>query len=160
GVIRLSERFVKSDPLSPGDERKMLRHIDAEAKSYLEGIKRAGFDRVVGTSGTILSLGAVAAAENGRPDRDALRNLRISAKQIRRIRKKVVSLSLQKRLRIPALEPRRADLSVAGAVLLDAILRRLGADELTLCDLSLREGLVLDYIARHRKEIVQANRYP
>src|SRR5215217_7317242 len=27
GVIRLSERFVKSDPISPRDERKMVRHI-------------------------------------------------------------------------------------------------------------------------------------
>ena len=48
----------------------------------------------------------------------------------------------------------------AGAILLDTILRRLGADEITLCDLSLREGLVLDYIARHRKQIAQADRYP
>src|SRR5262249_12712472 len=32
--------------------------------------------------------------------------------------------------------------------------------ELTLCDLSLREGLILDYIARHRKQIAQADRYP
>jgi exopolyphosphatase/guanosine-5'-triphosphate,3'-diphosphate pyrophosphatase len=39
-------------------------------------------------------------------------------------------------------------------------MRRLGASELTLCDLSLREGLVLDYIARHRKQIAQAERYP
>ena len=61
---------------------------------------------------------------------------------------------------MPGLEPRRADLAVAGAILLDAILRRLGADEITLCDMSLREGLVLDYVARHRKEIVQADRYP
>jgi exopolyphosphatase / guanosine-5'-triphosphate,3'-diphosphate pyrophosphatase len=71
-----------------------------------------------------------------------------------------VELSLEKRLRVPGLEPRRADLSVAGAVLLDAIVRRLGADDITLCDMSLREGLVLDYIARHRKEIAQADRYP
>jgi exopolyphosphatase/guanosine-5'-triphosphate,3'-diphosphate pyrophosphatase len=49
---------------------------------------------------------------------------------------------------------------VAGSILLDQILRRLGAPEITLCDLSLREGLVLDYIARHRKEIAQADRYP
>ena len=61
---------------------------------------------------------------------------------------------------MPGLEPRRADLAVAGAILLDEILRRLGADEITLCDLSLREGLVLDYISRHRKEIAQADRYP
>src|SRR6202008_929307 len=31
GVIRLTERFVKSDPLAPRDERKLVKHIDAEA---------------------------------------------------------------------------------------------------------------------------------
>src|SRR5205823_4246347 len=67
---------------------------------------------------------------------------------------------LERRLRIAGLEPRRADLVVAGAVLLDTLMKRLGAAEATLCDLSLREGLVLDYIARHRKQIVQADRYP
>src|SRR5262249_5445498 len=56
--------------------------------------------------------------------------------------------------------PRRADLAVSGAILLDTILRRLNADEISLCDLSLREGLILDYIAKHRKEIAQADRYP
>ena len=80
------------------------------------------------------------------------RNRRVSAKQLRRVRKDLVALDLEKRLRVPGLEPRRADLAVAGAILLDTILRRLGADEITLCDLSLREGLVLDYIARHREE--------
>src|SRR5207249_11173810 len=89
-----------------------------------------------------------------------LRNRRFTAKQIRRARKDLVALDLEERLRIPGLEPRRADLAVAGAILLDEILRRLGAKEITLCDLSLREGLVLDYIARHRKEIAQADRYP
>ena len=70
------------------------------------------------------------------------------------------SLDLQRRLRVPGLEPRRADIAVAGALLLDTIVRRLDAQEITLCDLSLREGLVLDYIERHRKQIVQAERYP
>ncbi len=74
--------------------------------------------------------------------------------------KTVTAADLEKRLRIPGLDPRRADLVVAGAILLDTILKRLGATEITLCDLSLREGLVLDYIARHRKEIAQADRYP
>jgi exopolyphosphatase/guanosine-5'-triphosphate,3'-diphosphate pyrophosphatase len=161
GVIRLTERFVKSDPISSRDERKLVRHIDAELDRYLEKITRAGFDRVVGTSGTILSLGAVAAAADhgGNPVRE-LRNRRISAKHIRRIRKLVTSVSLQKRLQIPGLDPRRADLVVAGAILIDTLLKRLDASDITLCDLSLREGLVLDYIARHRKEIAQADRYP
>jgi exopolyphosphatase/guanosine-5'-triphosphate,3'-diphosphate pyrophosphatase len=160
GVIRLTERFVKTDPISPRDERKLVRHIHAELDQYLDKITRAGFDRVVGTSGTILSLGAIAAAEvEGAPVRE-LRNRRISAKQIRRIRKLVTSVNLQKRLQIPGLDPRRADLVVAGAILVDTVLKRLEASEVALCDLSLREGLVLDYIARHRREIAQADRIP
>ena len=159
GVIRLSERFVKTDPLDRRDARKLVRHIDAEIGRYLDQVARAGFDRVVGTSGTILSLGAVAIASDGRPG-GTLRNRRVSSKQIRRLRKELTSLDLEQRLQVPGLEPRRADLAVAGAILLDEILRRLGAADITLCDLSLREGLVLDYIARHRKEIAQADRYP
>ena len=160
GVIRLTERFVKTDPLEPRDERKLARHIHSEIGKYLQQINRAGFDRVIGTSGTILSLGAVAAAAEGRTPGAPLRNRRVSAKQIRRVRQELISLNLDKRLRVPGLEPRRADLAVGGAILLDELLRGLGATEITLCDLSLREGLVLDYIARHRKEIAQADRYP
>ena len=160
GVIRLTERFVKTDPLEPRDERKLVRYIDAEIGKYLHQIARAGFDRVIGTSGTILSLGAVAAAAEGLAVDAPLRNRRFTAKHIRRVRKDLTSLDLEQRLHVPGLEPRRADLAVAGAILVDELLKRLGADEITLCDLSLREGLVLDYIARHRKEIAQADRYP
>src|SRR5882762_3958964 len=160
GVIRLTERFVKSDPIDSRDERKLVRHIDAEIGKYLHQIARGGFERVIGTSGTILSLGAVASAADGLPPGAPLRNRRFTAKQIRRIRKELVALDLERRLRVPGLEPRRADLAVAGAILLDEILRRLGVEEITPCDLSLREGLILDYISRHRKEIAQADRYP
>jgi len=160
GVIRLTERFVKSDPLEARDERKLIRHIQMEIGAYLKQIAQGGFDRLIGTSGTILSLGSVAVAAEHRGASGALRNRRISAKQLRRLRKELVGMTLEQRLRVPGLEPRRADLAVAGAILLEEIVRRLRADEITLCDLSLREGLVLDYIARHRKEIAQADRYP
>jgi len=159
GVIRLTERFVKSDPLEPRDERKLVRFIDDQIGKYLGQIARNGFARVIGTSGTILSLGAVALAEEGQLG-VPLRNRRISAKQLHRLRKNLAALSLEKRLRVPGLEPRRTDLVVAGAILIDEILRRLGADDLTLCDLSLREGLVLDYVSRHRQQIAHADRYP
>jgi exopolyphosphatase/guanosine-5'-triphosphate,3'-diphosphate pyrophosphatase len=158
GVIRLTERFVKSDPISSRDERKLVKHIEAELDQHLEKITNAGFDRVVGTSGTILSLGAIAIGESERAA--AVRNRRISAKQIHRVRKQLTSLNLEKRLEVPGLDPRRADLAVSGAILLDTILKRLNATEISLCDLSLREGLILDYIAKHRKEIAQADRYP
>jgi exopolyphosphatase/guanosine-5'-triphosphate,3'-diphosphate pyrophosphatase len=160
GVIRLTERFVKSDPLDEHDERQLTRHILGEIDRHCDQIAAIGFDRVIGTSGTILSLGAVAAtAQRGTPPTE-LRNLRISAKQVHRLRKDVVALDLEQRLALPGLDPRRADLVVGGAVLLDTILRRLGASELTLCDLALREGLVLDYIRRNRQQIAHADSIP
>ena len=160
GVIRLTERFVHSDPLSRRDEQKLTKHVLEEIDRHCEQITATGFDRVIGTSGTILSLGAVAVAIAGGAPPTELRNLRVSAKQIRRLRKEIVGLPLERRLAIPGLDPRRADLVVAGAVLLDAILRRLGAADLTLCDLALREGLVLDYIRRNSKHIAQVDSIP
>jgi exopolyphosphatase/guanosine-5'-triphosphate,3'-diphosphate pyrophosphatase len=160
GVIRLTERFVRSDPLAERDERRMVRHILEQIERHCDQIAAAGFDRVIGTSGTILSLGAVATAMTRGAAPDELRNLRVPAKQLRRLRKAVVDMDVEQRLAMPGLDPRRADLVVAGAVLVDTIIRRLGAEELTLCDLALREGLVLDYIRRNRRKIARIDRVP
>ncbi len=159
GVIRLTERFVKSDPLSDGDERRLVKHLNREMGPYLDQVVARGFDRLIGTSGTILSLGTLASADGGAP-LEELRNRRVSAKALHKLRKRLTSLSLEGRLAVPGLDPRRADLSVAGSVLLDTLVRRLGAGELTLCDLALREGLILDYIHRNSARIRKVERYP
>jgi exopolyphosphatase/guanosine-5'-triphosphate,3'-diphosphate pyrophosphatase len=160
GVIRLTERFVKSDPLSERDERKLVKHLNRQMAGTLDEIALRGFARVIGTSGTILSLGALAIADGEGPPPVDLRNRRVSAKALHRLRKRLAAADLEERLQIPGLDPRRADLSVAGVVLLDTIIRRLGADEFTLCDLALREGLVLDYIHRNSARIRKVERYP
>lgn len=160
GVIRLTERFVRSEPIAGRDERRMVKFIGEQVDRYLGHIIDAGFDRVVGTSGTILSLGAVATAIDRGSAPEELRNLRVPAKNIRRVRKVVTGLDLEERLHMAGLDPRRADLVVAGSVLLDTLLRGLGADEITLCDLALREGLILDYILQHGRDIARIDRYP
>ncbi len=160
GVIRLTQRFVTSDPLSGRDERKIVKHIGEQVDRYVRHIVSAGFDRVIGTSGTIISLGTVATAVDRGGVPPETRNLRVSTKSIRRLRKLATELDLEERLHLPGLDPRRADLTPAGAILLDALLRKLNASELTLCDLALREGLVLDYIHRHRSDIARVDRYP
>jgi exopolyphosphatase / guanosine-5'-triphosphate,3'-diphosphate pyrophosphatase len=160
GVIRLTERFVRTDPLAQRDERRLVKHINKEIGGYLETIAGKRFDRVIGTSGTILSLGALALSEDGIVRDEALRNRRVSAKAIRRLRKRLTESDLESRLHMDGLDPRRADIAVAGCVLLDSVLRRLGADDITLCDLALREGLVLDYIHRNTATIRKIERYP
>ena len=158
-MIRLTERFVKSDPL----ERRR-RAAAREASQSRDGRlhrsdRERGFDRVIGTSGTILSLGAVAASEDGDRAED-LRNRRVSAEVAAPAAQAPDRVDIEERLATPGMDPRRADLSVAGSVLFDTIIRRLGADEFTLCDLALREGLVLDYIHRNSARIRKVERYP
>ena len=159
GVIRLTERFVRTDPLTRHDQRRLVKFVNKEMGSYLDQVAGRGFERLIGTSGTILSLGTMAVAESGDVPED-IRNRRVPAKALRRLRKRLVEADITERLRIPGMDPRRADLSVAGAVLFDTIVRRLGADEFTLCDLALREGLVLDYIRRNSARIRKVERYP
>ena len=160
GVIRLTEQFVESDPLSRRDERRMVKHINEVIGPIADRIKGKHFDRVIGTSGTILSLGGLSVSEDRSIGSDDLRNRRIPIKQIRKLRKDLSALNLAERVTIPGLDPRRADLAVAGSILLDTILRRIGAKELTLCDLALREGLALDYIHQNRAHIAKVEQYP
>ncbi len=160
GVIRLTEQFIRSDPLNRRDERQMVSHITETIAPTVEKIVGRGFDRVIGTSGTILSLGALAVGEGRAVGSDDLRSRRVSNKQIRRLRREVCALDLAGRLRLPGLDPRRADLAAAGSILLDTLLRQIGAVELTLCDLALREGLALDYLSRNRAHIAKVEQFP
>ena len=160
GVIRLTEQFVRTDPIERRDVRRMTRSINTAIAPSVGKIVDHGFDRVIGTSGTILSLGGLAVGDGLAVGSDDLRNRRISVKQIRRLRREITTMTLAERLRIPGLDPRRADLAVAGSILLDTILKKLDAKELTLCDLALREGLALDYIHRNKAHIAKVEKYP
>jgi exopolyphosphatase/guanosine-5'-triphosphate,3'-diphosphate pyrophosphatase len=150
GAIRLTERFAGTDPLVKRDERRLTRFIRRETGAFIRQLRKRGFDRVIGTSGTILSLGALAAGKSAAAD---VRNLRVSARSLHRLRKTLVRLPLKDRLDLPGLDPRRADLAVAGAVLFDTLIDALKVEEFTLCDFALREGLVLDYIQKNQAHI-------
>src|SRR5262245_28829907 len=143
--------------MSLREQLKLVRHIHGEINPYLKQLSRRRIERVIGTSGTILSLGALAA---GRRPTDDIRNLKVSVKALSRMSRRLTAMTLQQRLKLPNLDPRRADLAPAGALLLDELLDGLGAEEITLCDFALREGLILDYIARNGSHIKTVERYP
>jgi exopolyphosphatase/guanosine-5'-triphosphate,3'-diphosphate pyrophosphatase len=158
GVLRLAEQFVHSDPLSKGDERRLTRHIVEQVGPTARQMAETGFDRVIGTSGTIRAIAEIAIGVDSGAG-DEMHHRRMSAKQLRRVRKEITALEWQARLKLPNLDPRRADLLVPGAILLDTIVTRLGATEIVLSDYALREGLLLDYIRRHLRDIQRVERY-
>jgi len=160
GVLRLTERFAHSDPLSSSDETRLLRSIRESLGPHLERARNGPSARVVGTSGTILALGALAhEIETGRLP-EALHHVSVKADSFRALRRRLVAMTLAQRLKLPGLDAARADIIVAGAVLVDEILAAVGAREVTLCEWALREGVLLDYIQSHRRSLARAARCP
>lgn len=159
GVIRLTDKYVHGDPLPGNDERRMAKHIRETCEEPVRQIRTAGFNRVILTSGTAVSLGQIALNRRDAGG-DTVHHARVSAKQLHRARKQIVALDMAGRLKLPGLDAGRSDLIVSGAVLLDTLVQMLGAKEVILSDLALREGLVLDYIEQNRSRIASIDRFP
>ncbi len=161
GALRTSERFVHSDPLSAKDEARLVSHVRDSLAPALSELRASGFERLVGTSGTILALGALALELEGKRPKDAaLHHVAVSREGIREVRRRLVAADLKARLRMPGLDEQRADIVVAGAIVFDEILEGLGAREVLLCEWALREGILLNYIHRHPRSLQRAEAYP
>jgi exopolyphosphatase/guanosine-5'-triphosphate,3'-diphosphate pyrophosphatase len=160
GVLRASELFVHTDPLSAKEEQRLVAHVRESLGPTLDELRAASFEHLVGTSGTILSLGAMALELEGRGAGDTLHHVTVSRDSLREVRRRLVASDLKERLRMPGLDEQRADIVVAGAVVLDEILEGLGAREVMLCEWALREGILLNYIHRHPRSLARAEAYP
>jgi len=81
----------------------------------------------------------------------------VTTDQISRMNRKLAKLNVKRRGRIPGIEKRRADIIIAGGLLLETILTEIGAVEITTSDWSLREGVILNYLrTRNGKRLVRA----
>ncbi len=160
GVLRLMERFVGSDPLSSADERRLVNHLVRALTPHRGRIVPLGIERAVGTSGTILALGALAHQEATGTKPETLHHLAVDAGALHALRKRLVRMPIEERLRLRGLDPARADIIAVGAVILDTLLGRLGVRELILCEWALREGVLLDYIKSHPDVLARAEEHP
>lgn len=160
GAVRLTEMFVKSDPI--GD--KQLRRLRSELREVIAHrapeIEAAGFNACYGTSGTINALAALSlrrrlAAGNHRTARHRYEHS-LTLDELRAINEELASYSLDDRVRKAQLNRQRAEIIVAGGQLLEALMETLKIDELVSCDWALREGVVIAHLAR-RVETVTAS---
>jgi exopolyphosphatase/guanosine-5'-triphosphate,3'-diphosphate pyrophosphatase len=60
------------------------------------------------------------------------------------VRRLVRTPTVKERAKIPGLDPRRADIILAGALILEQVVHEIGGDELVFSDYALREGVLLD----------------
>lgn len=159
GVTRLSERFLRSDPPSNKEIEALNGHIADTLAPALARIAPHEVKKVVGTSGTMLNLVSIAGYRRGDDPEAHLNNYSVGAEEVARVRRQLQKVDEAERARIKGLDARRADVIVAGACLADYILRHVGAEELVACTWALREGVLLDFIARNPGKIAEVERY-
>jgi exopolyphosphatase/guanosine-5'-triphosphate,3'-diphosphate pyrophosphatase len=95
----------------------------------------------VGVAGTVTTLKAL---ELGMPAYDAARvhGSTLSLSAVEGLCAKLASLPLAERVKLPGLEPKRADVIVAGALIVRELLRRADAKETLVSDRGVRFGLL------------------
>ena len=96
---------------------------------------------VVGVAGTVTTLAAMELGLD-RYDPQQVHGATLPAESIDKLVARLASLPLEERQKVPGLEPRRADVIVAGAVLCSEVLRALGAPRLLVSDRGVRWGLL------------------
>ncbi len=135
GAVRVTEMFGTAAKVTPA-RLALVRSFADEA--FREGLpERFPHPRVaLGSSGTINAVVSFAAS----------RRRNASAKEIARAVEALASMGIEKRRR--HFEPRRAEIIVAGAVILDAAVRRLKLDGVTSVDTGLRNGVLVDLLRR------------
>jgi len=159
GVARLSEKFLADDPPSARDLSNLEAYFSEQLDPILSRVAKRDVRRVIGTSGTMLNLISIAGYLRGDPPDGHLNNFVVTAEEITRVRRLLTKADRDERLRVKGLDAKRVDTIVAGACLADYVLRELGAKEMIACTWALREGVMLDFIARHRKGIEETERF-
>lgn len=160
GVLRMTERFVKSDPISSRDEKRLEAHVRKTLGPHLRRVRRFDPEFVVGASGTILALGRMAHEAEAGQKPESLHHRALERDRLEAVRQRLRRSTMEQRRRMPGLDKRRADIIVAGSIILCTILDELRAKRIVLCEWALREGILLAYLAEHRGKLVRAEAYP
>jgi exopolyphosphatase/guanosine-5'-triphosphate,3'-diphosphate pyrophosphatase len=144
GSVRLTEQFLPSDPVRNDECEKMIRVIGEElARLPDPWLKDAPALTLVGIAGTFTTLSAV--------ERKLLRyahaEVHGSQLTLSEVRRQVALLqgkTIVERKAIPGLDPRRADVMLAGALLVEKIMTRFHSERVIVSDQGVRYGLLYE----------------
>ncbi len=146
GAVRLTERFLHSDPPTADELDQAARYARAALDTFpLPNTP----PRVAGIGGTAVNVAAVTQGQ-AKPDLGDLHGATLAYADVAAALDRFARLPLAARREIPGLEPKRADVIVAGALILDALLTYFQSDRFTLSARGLRYGLLADYAKSQR----------
>jgi exopolyphosphatase/guanosine-5'-triphosphate,3'-diphosphate pyrophosphatase len=154
GVVKLTEAHLKNDPPLPAELAAVRDAVAARmARLRTQDLLEVGhiaFRRgmtLAGTAGTVTSLAAIDLRLDPY-DPESVNGYRLTRDRVGALLRELASLPLMKRRQIPGLEPGRADVIVAGALVCLGAMESLGFADLIVSDGGLREGILLDLLTR------------
>jgi exopolyphosphatase/guanosine-5'-triphosphate,3'-diphosphate pyrophosphatase len=146
GSVRLTERCIDSDPPVPVEQAGVRRAVE-EALHTLPPFPSGSL--VVGVAGTVTNLFAVARGiEPYDPAR--VHGGWLSVEEVAAVRARLCALTLEERRRLPGIQPKRADVLPAGALIFEAALVHLGAAGARVSDRGIRWGVLLERLGGER----------
>lgn len=147
GALRMAQMFSLDRATTPAMLDECRAYVTKRLKKPLARIAALGFDFSVGTSGTIVALAAL--VSNDDTMSSGLKWL--SRKRLRELIDALTPLSAADRAKRFAIDERRAETILGGAVVLDVIMRGLKLQQIRASDAALREGIVDSVFARVRE---------
>ena len=151
GAVYLTERFIAHDPPTENELGRLRGAAGLELDKHREILHPDPNRLLAGTAGTITTLAAME-LRLAKYDPDAINCFQLSREAIDAVVRKLGRSTLQERRAIPGLEPGREDIILAGAVILQEVMRRFGYTSMLVSDWGLREGIVFDMYEKITKQ--------
>lgn len=139
GSVRLTDRTIPSRP-APDGEVERARSVAAEA--FHSVMVPPACERVIGVGGTFTTLVAVA-LDLPSYDRERVHRSRLTVAQIRNLIGRFAGLNVDETAAVPSLDPNRAPVILAGAIVAEAALAAADTSEITISERDLLDGLAL-----------------
>ena len=166
GAVRLTDRFFAGERTRVADIAACRSYVRSLAVVFAKEVEAHGYEVAVGSSGTIEAVAQMAHAATGAPSLRTYNHFTFTSDQINAVVEQLARRrTVHQRAKTPGLDPRRADIILAGALILDGVVGLLGVKELTFSGYALREGVLLDTLQRtrggsvhHLRDVVTAER--
>ena len=145
GTVLMSERFLPPNGPAKRKQLEELREHVAGQLAEAGFLRGRGADgaRLVGIGGTVRNLGAAAQRAAGLPS-NGVQGMVIERDMLDGLVSELAALPASERARVPGIKPARADLILAGALVLQAVLCAGDFDAIEVTEAGLREGVFFE----------------
>jgi exopolyphosphatase/guanosine-5'-triphosphate,3'-diphosphate pyrophosphatase len=149
GCVRFTERFVDSDPLNSRTVAAVESAVSDGLDSASQEISWGDAQTLIGLAGTVTTVAALA-LRLSRYDSGQIHGARLDRKQVEGLIEFLVSATTAQRCELAVMKPGRADVIVAGALILRGILARCSTDTLVVSEHDILDGLVWSLASAER----------